>query len=80
MCDSTQTFQNWSSKNPKMFETIFLCQGTKFRAETTSVSEISVAMQQDALLFFWPTYLALSLFGSILLIADYHKYTSGLKL
>ena len=39
-----------------MFEIISTCQGTKFRAETTSVSEISVAMQQDALLSFWPTY------------------------
>ena len=48
-----------------MFDTIFTCQGTKFRAETTSVSEISVAMQQDALLSFWSTYMACSLLDSV---------------
>ena len=44
-----------------MFETIFYCQGTKIRAETASVSEFSVATQQDALLGFWWDYITPSL-------------------
>ena len=57
--------ENWKigrAKTPKC-STPFFCQGTKFQAETTSVSEISVAMQQDTLLSFWPTYIALSFLG-----------------
>ena len=63
--------ENWKigrAKTPKC-STPFFCQGTKFRAETTSVSEISVAMQQDALLSFWPTSIASSLLGSALVIS-----------
>ena len=59
--------ENWKigrAKTPKC-STPFFCQGTKFRAETTSVSEISVAMQQDALLSFWSTYMACSLLDSV---------------
>ena len=52
-----------------MFEIISTCQGTKFRAETTSVSEISVAMQQDALLSFWPSSIAPSLLGSAVVLS-----------
>ena len=56
-----------------MFEIISTCQGTKFRAETTSVSEISVAMQQDALLSFWSTYMACSLLNSDLSLPKLSK-------
>ena len=61
----------------------FFCQGTKFRAERTSVSEISVAMQQDALLSFWPTYTAVSLLDSVgdeRMLSALSIHTSALKI